>query len=596
MLESFISLPIFIQLIIALLALWIIRFAIGLMINRRRKIIVVSRMPPTKVLRAHQLGLTWALALSTLAILFTLIATDAPLGDLFPFLPLLVLVLFVGSVWGWPWLLIIGLGVLWLFRNDLTTPYLRLSVEWYLWGYIFGAVMATLYNDLAYWFTRDLRRKDTRVAWAFHTDHPLNVIKSPDESEMTVQINERDESEGALTVDEANMTVEVDPGQRLYDFNLAAAPPHPYTIAFVANPWILKYQGNPDNDDDWEVDPIIRNRDLFLRMVDSALSCLEQDEVVGQREIWSRVRVLAMFNENLINMTPNQYGMLQPYHNHPIINGQIAENLIDTIGGIKGIYDQMISEATNTFLGQTVLDSNDVAEYQSYIDVIFALSAYPLYTRSTAHFSDWDEATNGDPYQGSNEDSYVYCPDPQLSSSCPDSNDNCSKSGNAINVKKCGQDGFACQHEHCATIPGRIALNVIRANSRTYIHEFAHAMSSAFRGAIVDEYFDRLEAHSEDPTEVPDRGPGPFMINRIERVPNTGRLVPVPKVFAEYQCARFNSDLSHPSARENWVGYFPDRIDPNATCIMDRRGYYSRFDELLSNFIYDRLVAKINRS
>ncbi|NIR47415.1 hypothetical protein GWO43_02955, partial [candidate division KSB1 bacterium] len=62
--------PTYILLIIALLVLWFIRFALGNIINRiiSSKIAVVRRVPPTKVLRAHLLGLTLAFAFSLIAV------------------------------------------------------------------------------------------------------------------------------------------------------------------------------------------------------------------------------------------------------------------------------------------------------------------------------------------------------------------------------------------------------------------------------------------------------------------------------------------------------------------------------------------------
>ena len=46
-----------------------------------------------------------------------------------------------------------------------------------------------------------------------------------------------------------------------------------------------------------------------------------------------------------------------------------------------------------------------------------------------------------------------------------------------------------CIHDYYTNHPGRVALNVLEASSKTYVHEFAHAMSSNIHGAIVDEYF-----------------------------------------------------------------------------------------------------------
>ena len=109
-------------------------------------------------------------------------------------------------------------------------------------------------------------------------------------------------------------------------------------------------------------------------------------------------------------------------------------------------------------------------------------------------------------------------------------------------------------------------------------------------GAITDEYADVLELKNTEDIEKP------FYVNRLERTkqPN-GKFDPVLKKFAKYNEAVFHSDLDHPTAKENWLGYFPQPDDPHSSCIMDRFTNNYRFDEMIGNFMYDRLVAKLNR-
>ena len=153
---------------------------------------------------------------------------------------------------------------------------------------------------------------------------------------------------------------------------------------------------------------------------------------------------------------------------------------------------------------------------------------------------------------------------------------------------------FSCIHEYYCVNPGRVALNVLGADKKTYIHEFAHAMSSAFHGAIVDEYFDSLEIDDDEESETP--AAPPFFINRIERTePGNAQVTSTHRVFATLDDNTFLADREHPSARLNWRGYFPDRRMPSIPCTMDQSGSEHRFDELLGTFIYDRLLAKINR-
>ena len=103
------------------------------------------------------------------------------------------------------------------------------------------------------------------------------------------------------------------------------------------------------------------------------------------------------------------------------------------------------------------------------IDVLFFLSAMPHSLRSTAQFSsdDLDENEN--------------------TKKCKDAKDaedyyNFDKHGEGNPVKK--------EFERRAKYPGKVALCVLGAVQKTFIHEFAHAMSHACNGAIVDEYFD----------------------------------------------------------------------------------------------------------
>jgi len=192
-------------------------------------------------------------------------------------------------------------------------------------------------------------------------------------------------------------------------------------------------------------------------------------------------------------------------------------------------------------------------------------------------------------------------------------------------------------HDKYAIVPGRVALNVLGANAHTYIHEFGHAMSSAINGAIVDEYFDKyhiLKAgddekrkslsspefeSKEETSTVADEMPEPlktgglynlddiflegdvrtpFYINRLEREQSeNGMVKPIPKIFVRYNKIKiYYSDLAHPSSEENWEGYFPERQSSSECCTMDRDYGRYRFDKLLSDFMYDRLVTKVNRS
>jgi len=112
-----------------------------------------------------------------------------------------------------------------------------------------------------------------------------------------------------------------------------------------------------------------------------------------------------------------------------------------------------------------------------------------------------------------------------------------------------------------------------------------HAMSEFQNGAILDEYFDYNEAVINPSPEL--QG-----LNRMERADSNQ---PIPAVYARYKNHMYHSDREHPSGRENWKGYFPERQAPHIGCTMDRYTGWYKFDKLISDFMYDRLIDKRNR-
>lgn len=576
---------------------------------RRNRVITVRRMPPRKVLRAHLLGITFAVF--AVFLISILLLTDATtLGGVslsrlsWYTLPLIVIAYALGSMIGGLFIIVVALFALYL--NPAGEPLWilikTLSIG-YSWSYLFGAVFGTLYNDLVFLYLIVFRQDQVKIVFKFDPPKPFNIIKSPVESEVTVP---------------------VDRERRLYDYELDKPPAHPYTIAFVANPWVLKLKDpnlrsvgdifKPQNYDD---DPMIRNLDLFLGSIERALGSLEADEVLGRPEIWSRVRVIALFDPRLANpqeklknlnseLSNSIYGMAQPYPEALKIDGTATDNLLspldnppDVAGGasLKSRYRLMLEAAG--------LSAEEADKYESETDVIYILSAAPLYDRCTANFSDWlHDELEADPAPMREGRKFKFNLDPGGAKNGEINNETCQpppqNPGDFV-------PPFICLHDYYSEKPGLVALNVIGASNKTFIHEFGHAMSAAFRGAITDEYADRFEVEKEDDGNN-GNGNGndtaPFYANRIERPKkDDGTVVPVHKVFAKYNISEhgdsntiFYSDLDHSSAEERWLGYFPDRKDPNAVCTMDRNYSLYRFDELLSNFIYDRLITKINRS
>jgi hypothetical protein len=397
--------------------------------------------------------------------------------------------------------------------------------------------------------------------------------------------------------------------QKLYNYQLEALPPCPYTIAFVANPFIRKRlkstEENGANDskkEEYVLDPIICDRDLFLRYVDLALSAFDRNEVLGRPEIWSRVRIITIFDADLaktekknLNQQGQEWGLLEEFQQFAQQDGVELNNLLDCRREMLANFARMLQE----YHAKITLQD---------IDVIFALSAHPTHDRSMAHFTDWVyyDVPPQTPKNPRNWP-FTYDLDPYKNKIDPTQENIGSakiKKGAAAaskardsQIKKPQLEG-KIKHDHFTDLPGRVAVNVLSARQRTFVHEFAHAMSSAVHGAIVDEYFD--EFFVENPNfklMQPTSGEIPFYVNRIERVKKAdGCFVPVHQVFAEYNNTVFHTDMAHPSTEEDWVGYFPERHDPNVGCTMDRTYGRYRFDKLISCFMYDRIVSKLNRS
>lgn len=530
---------------------------------KREKVVKIRRFPPAKVIRAHLAGLTFGFIASLLAI-----AIHYP--DLFAqhpwYVPVLLSIGFaLGTLIGGVFVLLVFLDFL-LFRwlgGTVAGLYglVHTMADGYMWGYFAGAVFGTLYNDLVYLYLISFGRDRVKHVFWFDRKRKLNVLKSPILSEEPAGLNRL----GA---------------RKLYRFDISSPPEHPFTIAFVANPKILKRGGDPAKDDDYEIDPIIKNLDLFLNSVHEALFQFERDAVLGRPEVWSRVRILAVFDEQLAAAPGPEVGLLQPAQNLPAFDGQVAENLLDPMEQMLDNYGRIL----HRFETESGTSSADIDRLIYDTDVIFALSAVPEYDRSTAHFTDWRESVASDPNRDPDEVKFEYSPDPH------------GTKGEEILFPEPGDDRFAYLHEDFAVFPGRVALNVLGANCKTWLHEFAHAMSSAYHGAIVDEYFDRMEvsngtsgASALEPEETA------FFTNRIERNSAGKAVVPVHDIYARYNSIDYPADLHHPSAEEDWIGYFPVRELPASACTMDRNYGEHRFDALLCRFMYDRLVTKINR-
>ncbi len=498
----------------------------------------ICRIPRTHILYAHLLGLS-------LGYLSTIVLTLPNLSSTEWLFNICYLILFGLATYylGGILVLIAAIAFLLPLAFEGWISELIILLKWYFLFYVAGAAFALLYNLFLFWYIKIFNKRILKISFAYHSDKSFNIIKSPVPDEAV----------------KISTDLEID---SLYDYDVNSMPKHPYTILFVANPKICKrikltntlpnrqqfdQQVNAHRMDEvnYQEDPIINDKKLFYRMVDRALHSFENDEVLGQREIWSCVRIITIFDPHVAdigslnnqgNWNGNNFGFAEAYQVNLAEADISFENLLVPLAH------------TNIFLkdkwNQYQAESKNLIPFKE-VDVIYVLSANETYDRSSAMYSD---KPNGQIYFGSI---------PRL------------------NVT----------HDEYTDAPGIVALNVLTAWQKTYIHEFGHAMSALQNGAIIDEYMDYNEFSAD---------PGPVLqaLNRLQR-PRSNQ--PIPSLFTRYNHLDYHSDRDHPSERETWKGYFPQRWTKHIGCTMDATIGEYQFDPLISDFMYDRLMVKRNR-
>jgi len=495
-------------------------------------------MPYTRVLYAHLLGLT-------LGFLSILILTLPNLSSDHWLINLSYLIFFGIASYYFGGVLVVFSAITFFLPFSLETlpGELVIIFKWYFLFYMAGMLFAHSYNIILFFYIKKFSKHVLKISFAYNPGKKFNVIKSPI-------------PEQAVPIENTNGI------KPLYDFSVDMIPKHPYTILFVANPKLCtrkllsqrftdrdqfdqEIEKHRKNSENYEADPIISNDKLFFRMVDRALNSFENDEVLGRPEIWSSVRIITIFDPDAgdlgdIHSDPNwigkQFGFAEAYQVN-LAEADIAfENLLVPLAHATVFLEDKWQ--------QYQAQAKEIIPFKD-IDVIYVLSANENYDRSSAMYTD---KPNGQIYSGF---------PPKL---------------NII-------------HDEYADAPGIVALNVLTAWQKTYIHEFGHAMSALQNGAIMDEYMDYNEFNT-DPDPVVQA------VNRLERAASNQ---PIPSLFARYNHLDYHSDRSHPSQRETWKGYFPERWEKNEGCNMDATIGAYRFDPLISDFMYDRLLIKRNR-
>ncbi|KAA3609210.1 MAG: hypothetical protein DWQ05_23020 [Calditrichaeota bacterium] len=73
----------------------------------------------------------------------------------------------------------------------------------------------------------------------------------------------------------------------------------------------------------------------------------------------------------------------------------------------------------------------------------------------------------------------------------------------------------------------------------------------------------------------------------------------IPQYFTTYkfnnETREYYSNRSRPNAQRNWSSYVPAALSPLVSCTMDRVFYSYKFDKVIFDLMYDRLITKINR-
>ncbi len=332
---------------------------------------------------------------------------------------------------------------------------------------------------------------------------------------------------------------------------------NPFTIAIVANPEILKDDQSGTIDD-----PILDDKDLFAKVVTRIIRSFVNNELLKLPEILTRIRFVTVFN------TENKSS------GKPEFDSALCAEILSEPANI--IYPRQ--KQLNTY----VKDCLKHEKMSDCVDIIFAISGSENHTRSSATFTVEDKT--GDPEKG----------DVRFK----------------LTTNSKSQTGFhKCKVDNKG-LPGAIALSAWDDRLKTPVHEFAHAISSESNGVIVDEYLDEYKFRHNNTTITVGFD---FVINKQHRTHPTD---PVPQPFAKYKLYDYNTDTKKhipkyqtkyfsdryrcdkrpsDSDPDGWTSYVPERQDPNLSCTMDIAYFGYKFDKLLFDFLYDRLLTKLNR-
>lgn len=462
-----------------------------------------------------------------------------------------------------------------------------LLLAWFAIGYLFGFIFGQLYNYFVFIYLQILHPEWMKLWFYYDPNQEVNVIKTPTPNDDWDLVTQQLYQNAPFKV---------------FDQKPYPGMTNPYTIVFVANPLLRT------TDPDIIPDPIMNNINLFLRAVERALFSFEfNHEVIGHPDIWSKIRIVTI--NPVVRM---RRGELSTANSEAALVEETEGNF--TQFGASGDFSTFIlqpSTATNVRAAQFVRQAlqNQGFGHINHIDVIFSISASETHDRSSAEPAQFSaaEIMSQTHRQGA---TFTFSTDPYcqkqgeiLKNACEESLCTGATTGDCVHsTPSPGGEGGpdrVLTHEFFSPCEGvgRVALSALDVRDRLPIHEFGHAMSSVYNGQIVDEYYDY--ALIADQPGFDPFAPEPYIvINRIYREParmSASHEIRVHNIFARYNGYVYESDRQHPSAQQGWYGYFPERRQREVNCTMDADKDVYEFDELLRDFMYDRLWVKVNR-
>jgi hypothetical protein len=359
---------------------------------------------------------------------------------------------------------------------------------------------------------------------------------------------------------------------------------------------ILEHSEHYKDRTSFEVDPIIKeeNADYFFKTVIRCLRSFVNNELLRLPEIFFRLRIVvvrdtkedqSLLNNNALCETIDPFNeIIAPRLDVEIVDtylrsfpagyqlnktsfdqlkGNLPDEIFKKLGALKGKFLKTKDDEFNKTLVEAV-GENEADKYKELIwnnagyfngetDVIMITSASEEFIRSSARFTEEEDDQRGEEFTYHNN-----------------------------------SETFNRKHAFYAKKPGVAAIWAGDDRLKTPVHEFAHAMSSIENGPIVDEYDDRGEGLFE------------FMVNKQFREESAD---PIPTFFAKYAltnrfsdgCVEYCSDRTRADKEPTWRSYVPEKLAPKISSIMDIAYYEYRFGKLVFNFMYDRLLAKLNR-